>query len=152
MTARTFENLEALHAAIGADLGPTEWRTVTQEMINGFADATGDHQWIHVDIDAAKAGPFGAPIAHGYLTMSLCAPFLAQLATVEGISMGINYGVNKARFITPVRAGSRVRARGTVQEVSPVAGGVQAVIAITIDIEGEAKPAAVVETVSRYLV
>lgn len=148
---RTFENLAALRAAVGDDLGPTEWLTVTQEMINGFADATGDNQWIHVDVEAAKAGPFGAPIAHGYLTMSLCAPFLAQLANVEGVSMGINYGVNKARFITPVRAGSRVRAAGKVNEISEVPGGLQAVVAITIEIEGEAKPAAVVETVSRYL-
>ncbi len=147
----TYANLDALRAAVGAQLGPTEWRTISQAMINGFADATGDHQWIHVDVDAAKAGPFGAPIAHGYLTMSLCAPFLAELATVDGVSMGINYGVNKARFITPVKAGSRVRATGSVQEVSDVAGGAQAVVAITIEIEGEAKPAAVVETVSRYL-
>jgi acyl dehydratase len=147
----TYANLDELRAAVGAALGPTDWITITQEMINGFADATGDHQWIHVDVDAAKNGPFGAPIAHGYLTMSLCAPFLAELATVDGVSMGINYGVNKARFITPVRAGSRVRATGFVQEVSDVPGGAQAVVAITIEIEGEAKPAAVVETVSRYL-
>ena len=146
-----FANLEELRAANGAEFGPTEWRTVTQQMINGFAEATGDHQWIHVDVDAAKAGPFGAPIAHGYLTMSLCAPFLAELATVQGVSMGINYGVNKARFITPVRAGSRVRATGRIAEITEVSGGLQAVVAITIEIEGEAKPAAVVETVSRYL-
>ncbi len=147
----TYANLDDLRAAVGAHVGPTEWRTISQAMINGFADATGDHQWIHVDVDAARAGPFGAPIAHGYLTMSLCAPFLAELATVEGVSMGINYGVNKARFITPVKAGSRVRATGVVQEVSDVPGGAQAVVAITIEVEGEAKPAAVVETVSRYL-
>lgn len=147
----TFANLDALRAAVGTELGPTEWRTISQEMINGFADATGDHQWIHVDVEAAKAGPFGAPIAHGYLTMSLCAPFLSQLAAVEGVTMGLNYGVNKARFITPVRVGSRVRASGVVQDVTEVSGGVQVVVAITIEIEGEAKPAAVVETVSRYL-
>jgi acyl dehydratase len=155
--ATTFEDTGALAAAVGAELGPTEWRTITQAMIDGFAAATGDHQWIHVDVERAKAGPFGAPIAHGYLTLALCAPFLAELVAVEGISMGINYGVNKARFITPVRAGSRVRARGTLQQVDDVPGGVQAVVAITIEIEGmgeiegEAKPAAVVETVSRYL-
>jgi len=147
-----FANIEELRGAVGSELGPTGWRTINQEMINGFAEATGDHQWIHVDVEAAKAGPFGAPIAHGYLTMSLCAPFLAELATVQGVSMGINYGVNKARFITPVRAGSQVRATGVVQQVTDVPGGVQAVVAITIDIEGEVKPAAVVETVSRYLV
>ncbi len=152
MTRRTFANLAALGAAVGEPLGPTEWQTITQERINGFADATGDHQWIHVDVDAAKQGPFGAPIAHGYLTMSLCAPFLAELAAVEGVSMGINYGVNKARFITPVKVGSRVRATGAITEVADVPGGAQAVVTITIEIEGEPKPAAVVETVSRYLV
>ncbi len=120
-------------------------------MIDGFAAATGDDQWIHVDVEAAKAGPFGATIAHGYLTMSLCAPFLAQLALVRGISMGLNYGVNKARFITPVRSGSQVRATGKVTEVTEVPGGVQAVVTITVNIMGEDKPAAVIETVSRYL-
>ncbi len=151
MAAHEFENPHALIAAVGAGLGPTGWRTITQEMIDGFAAATGDHQWIHVDVERAAAGPFGAPIAHGYLTMSLCAPFLEELVVVNGISMGINYGVDKARFIAPVRVGARVRARGTLDAATEVAGGVQAVVTITIEVEGETKPAAVVETVSRYL-
>ncbi len=152
MSPTTFDGPTALSAAVGVQLGPTEWQTITQEQVNLFADATGDHQWIHVDEAKAAAGPFGAPIAHGYLTLSLCAPMLARLVHVSNISMGINYGINKARFVNPVLVGSRVRAVGEVTEVTEVSGGVQAVVKMTIEIEGAAKPAAVVETVSRYLV
>lgn len=147
----TFEDPTALLGAEGRDLGTTGWITVTQEQINAFADATLDHQWIHVDESRAKEGPFGAPIAHGYLTMALASHFLAQLVTVENISMGINYGVNNVRLPAPVRVNSRVRGRAELLEVSEVPGGVQAVTRVTIEVEGGSKPAAVVETVSRYL-
>ena len=146
-----FDALAELTAAVGADLGTTEWTTIDQGRINQFADATGDHQWIHVDTEAAKNGPFGTTIGHGYLTMSLCAPLLGELLSVGGISMGINYGVDKARFITPVPSGGRVRGKGEIISATEIPGGVQAVVRITIELEGAAKPAAVVDTVTRYL-
>lgn len=146
-----FDSLTDLSGAVGTDLGATEWLTISQERINQFADATGDHQWIHVDTEAAKQGPFGTTIGHGYLTMSLCAVFLGQLLSVGGISMGINYGVDKARFITPVPSGARVRGTGEVVSATEIAGGAQVVVRITIELEGAAKPAAVVDTVTRYL-
>jgi acyl dehydratase len=146
-----FENVDALAAAAGRDLGHTEWVTIDQDRINRFADATGDHQWIHVDVDAAKDGPFGGTIAHGYLTLSLTNLFLPELIQVENISMGINYGVNKVRFPSPVLAGSRVRGAARLGTVEEVAGGVQALINVTVEIEGQAKPACVVENVTRYL-
>jgi acyl dehydratase len=148
----TFASTQELLGAAGTDLGATEWLTIGQDRINQFAAATEDRQWIHVDEEKAKAGPFGATIAHGYLTLSLCAHFLGQLATVSGISMGINYGIDKARFIAPVPSGSKVRGRGEVISVTEVKGGVQAVVRITVELEGSEKPAAVVDTVSRYLV
>ncbi len=146
-----FDSVADLADAVGTDLGVTEWLTVDQERIDRFADATGDHQWIHVDVEAAKEGPFGTTIGHGYLTMALCAPFLGQLLTVEHISMGINYGVDKARFVAPVPAGARVRGNGQVLGVTEIPGGVQVVVRLTIELEGSPKPAAVVDTVSRYL-
>ena len=151
MAPTVFDNPASLLDAVGVRVGPTDWQTITQHQVNLFAEATGDDQWIHVDVERAKLGPFGAPIAHGYLTMSLCAPLLAELVQVNNISMGINYGVNKARFVHPVTVGSRVRAVGEITEVSEVPGGVQAVVKMTIEIDGATKPAAVVETVSRYL-
>jgi acyl dehydratase len=147
-----FASTTELLDAVGRDLGTTGWTTLTQERIDQFAEATGDHQWIHVDVERAKDGPFGATIAHGYLTLALCAPFLGELAQVSGISMGINYGIDKARFIAPVPAGGRVRGHGEVVSATEVSGGVQAVVRITIELEGSEKPAAVVDTVSRYLV
>jgi acyl dehydratase len=146
-----FASTQELLGAVGTQLGTTEWTTLTQERIDQFAEATGDHQWIHVDVEKAKAGPFGSTIAHGYLTLSLCAPFLGELAQVGGISMGINYGIDKARFIAPVPAGGRVRGHGEVVSTTEVPGGVQAVVRITIELEGSEKPAAVVDTVSRFL-
>jgi acyl dehydratase len=146
-----FDSLADLTDAVGTDLGVTDWVTIDQDRIDQFADATGDHQWIHVDPEAAKNGPFGATIGHGYLTMSLCAPFLGELCTVGGVSMGLNYGVDKARFITPVPSGGRVRGKGEVLSVTEVPGGAQAVVRIVIELEGAEKPAAVVDTVSRYL-
>jgi acyl dehydratase len=148
----SFASVQELLGAAGRELGTTDWIVIGQDRIDQFADATEDHQWIHVDVERAKAGPFGGTIAHGYLTLSLCAFFLGQLASVSGISMGINYGIDRARFIAPVPAGSRVRGRGEVVAVTEVAGGVQAVVRITVELEGSEKPAAVVDTVSRYLV
>jgi len=145
------KGLDELRAKAGEHLGYSEWQELTQEEVNLFADATGDHQWIHVDVERAKSGPFGGPIAHGYLTLSLCARFMAELCAVRNVSMGINYGVNKGRFPAPVRSGARVRARGELAEATEVAGGVQIVVRVTVDIEGSEKPAAVVEAVSRYL-
>jgi acyl dehydratase len=148
---KEFASPQALLDAVGTDLGTTGWVTITQEQINKFAEATLDNQWIHVDTERATTGPFGAPIAHGYLTMSLSAYFLGQLVRVSGISMGINYGADKVRFPSPVPVGSKVRAHGELLDAKEVPGGVQATTRITIEREGGDKPAAVVDTVSRYL-
>ena len=147
----TFNSPKELLDAVGTDLGTTDRVTITQEQINQFAEATLDNQWIHVDTERAKAGPFGGPIAHGYLTMSLSAYFLGQLVRVSGISMGINYGADKVRFPSPVPVGSKVRGRGELLDAKEVPGGVQATTRITIERDGGDKPAAVVDTVSRYL-
>jgi len=146
-----FASPDDLADAAGTHLGFSDWLEVDQARINLFADATGDHQWIHVDEAQAKAGPFGTTIAHGYLTLSLTNLFLPQLIRVDNISMGINYGVNKVRFPTPVRVGSRVRGGAELASVEPVDGGVQCIIRITVEIEGSAKPACVVENVTRYM-
>ncbi|MCB0974663.1 MAG: MaoC family dehydratase [Actinobacteria bacterium] len=151
MSARVFENLDQIREAVGVPLGSTDWLEMTQERIDQFADATGDHQWIHVDPERAKEGPFGTTIAHGYLTLSLASLFLPQLLRVEGISMGINYGCNKVRFPNPVRVGSRIRGTGEIVEVSDTSGGFQMVARVVIEIDGESKPACVADTVSRYL-
>ena len=147
-----FDEPKALLDSVGADLGTTDWITITQDQINAFADATLDNQWIHVDTERAKAGPFGAPIAHGYLTMSLAAYFLGQLVRVKGISMGINYGADKVRFPAPVPVGSKLRGRGELMEAKEVPGGVQVTIRVTIEREGSDKPAAIVDALTRYLV
>jgi acyl dehydratase len=146
-----FENLDEVTAAVGNHLGYSDWVTIDQARIDLFADATGDHQWIHVDPEQAAAGPYGATIAHGYLTLSLTNLFLPQIVDVRGISMGINYGVNKVRFPSPVRVGSRVRGGAELAAVEEIPGGVQATIRITVEIEGADKPACVVESVTRYL-
>jgi len=146
-----FEGIEALSANVGKSLGVTDWLEITQDRIDAFATATGDHQWIHVDPVRAKDGPFGATIAHGYLTMSLASFFLPQLIEVHGISMGINYGVDKVRFPNPVRVGSRLRGRAELASVEPIKGGVQAKLVITLEIEGQEKPACVIESLTRYL-
>ena len=147
----TFDSPVALLDAAGADLGATEWIEITQDRIDQFAEATGDHQWIHVDPEKAAAGPFGATIAHGYLTLALTNLFLPDLIVVENVSMGVNYGVNRVRFPSPVVVGSRVRGTGVVTEVTEVPGGVQAVITVTVEIEGADKPACIVESISRFL-
>ncbi len=148
---KEFASPQALLDAVGTDLGTTDWITITQDQINQFAAATLDNQWIHVDTERAKAGPFGAPIAHGYLTMSLAAYFGGQLIRVSGISMGINYGADKVRFPAPVPVGSKLRGRGEILDAKEVPGGVQTTVRITIEREGGDKPAAVVDAISRYL-
>lgn len=149
--ATVFEGLDALKKAAGTHLGKSEWLLIEQKRIDTFADATGDHQWIHVDAERAKSGPFGATIAHGFLTLALIANFLPQIIDVRGISMGINYGLEKVRFPNPVRVGSRVRASADLATVEDVKGGVQAKIVITLEIEGQEKPACVAEKLVRYM-
>jgi acyl dehydratase len=146
-----FETPAALEKAVGQKLGESEWLVVTQERVNLFADATDDHQWIHVDPERARTGPFGGPIAHGYLTLSLVNRFLPEIVVVKGISMGVNYGVDRVRFPAPVRVGSRVRGSGELVEAERQKdGSVQAKVRVTVEIEGGAKPACVAETISRY--
>jgi acyl dehydratase len=151
VTLTTFDSLDDLKAAVGTQLGPTDWITISQDQIDAFAAATLDNQWIHVDTERAKNGPFGAPIAHGYLTMSLASHFMSELVRVSGISMGINYGANKVRFPSPVPVGSRLRGRGEIISANDVPGGLQVTNRITIEREGSDKPAAVIESVSRYM-
>ncbi len=140
-----------LPSHIGADLGETEWLEISQERINTFADATGDHQWIHVDVEKAKEGPFGAPIAHGYLTASLANLFLPQLLEVQNTSMGVNYGCDKIRFPSPVPVGSKIRGTGAVTSVEETKdGSFQVKVTITIQIEGNDRPACIIETISRF--
>jgi acyl dehydratase len=148
---RTFTSAADVHAATGEHLGESAWRTITQEQIDLFADATDDHQWIHVDPQRAAAGPFGATIAHGYLTLALTNLFLPQILDVQGVSMGVNYGADKVRFPAPVVVGSKVRGGAEVAAVDEVTGGVQTTVVITVEIEGSTKPACVVESLSRYL-
>ena len=145
-----FNTPAELKTAVGRPLGHSEWLEVTQERINQFADATGDHQWIHIDPERAKHGPFGACIAHGYLTLSLVNIFLPHIVDVRGIRMGVNYGVDKVRFPAPVRVGARIRGGAELIKVEDVKGGVQATIRVTVDIEGSDRPACVVDTISRY--
>lgn len=151
MAQTTFDGLDALAAAVGQHLGYSDWLEITQDRIDLFADATGDHQWIHVDPERAAAGPFGTTIAHGYLTLSLSNALLPQIVEVRGISMGVNYGVNKVRFPAPVKVGSRIRAGAELVAVEEIPGGVQTTILITIEVEGGDKPACVIESLSRFL-
>ena len=150
MTKTTFENAGELMGKEGLQIGPSDWMEITQERINMFAEATGDHQWIHVDEEKAKMSPFGSTIAHGYLTLSLAAKLMPEIIEVKGLKMGINYGTEKTRFITPVKSGSKVRGRGEFVEIKEVPGGYQSTMRVTIEIEGEEKPACVVDTISRY--
>ena len=137
---------------VGVDLGTTEWVVVTQERIGEFADATGDHQWIHVDVERARAeSPFGGPIAHGYLTLSLVNLFLPELLEVRGASMGVNVGLEQVRFPTPVPSGARIRGRGQVVSAEEAKGGVQVIVCVSVEVEGVEKPACVADTVSRFL-
>ena len=153
MSARIFETPTALLDAVGERFGPTDWLPVEQARVDLFAEATGDHQWIHVDVDRAKEGPFGGTIAHGYLTMSLVNHFLPDLIEVRGAKMGVNIGADGLRFLSPVRVGSRIRATGELASAEVVREtAVQSVVRVTIEIEGEAKPACVVDTISRYYI
>jgi len=147
----TFKSAAELKAAVGKHLGHSEWLRIEQERIDQFAQATGDHQWIHVDPQRAKSGPFGATIAHGYLTLSITNNFLPALVQVPTAKLGINYGANKLRFPAPVKVGSRVRCGAELLEASDVPGGVQVIVRLTVDIEGSDKPGCVVESITRYV-
>jgi acyl dehydratase len=148
---KAFNGLDEFVAAEGSQLGPTDWLEVTQERVNLFADATEDHQWIHVDPERAAKGPFGGTIAHGLLTLSLLPHFTRQLYIVENLTMAINYGYNKVRFITPVRVGAKIRARAEIASVAQLDGAVQATVTTTVEIEGSDKPAAVAESIARFI-
>ncbi|MEU7637574.1 MULTISPECIES: MaoC family dehydratase [unclassified Streptomyces] len=147
---RVFGSVEELRAAVGEELGPSDWLEVDQKRIDLFAEATGDHQWIHVDEEKAAAGPFGTTIAHGYLTLSLLPVLVPQLLRVDNVKMGINYGTNKVRFPATVPVGSRLRARARIAEVTEVTGGVQLTTVVTVEREGGEKPVCVAESVSRF--
>jgi acyl dehydratase len=143
------DGLEGLKAAEGQHLGYSEYLEITQERVNQFAEATGDFQWIHVDVERAKEGPFGGPIAHGYLTLSLGPVLLPQIYTVKGVKMGVNYGANKVRFMSPVPVGARLRAGAKLAKVEEIAGGAQMTIELTFECEGAAKPSCVAEIILR---
>jgi acyl dehydratase len=144
---RVFTTFDQLAEAVGEDLGSTDWLEVTQERVDAFAEATGDHQWIHVDVERARSGPFGGTIAHGYLTLSLIPQFTPQLFDLDTPGAKLNYGVNKVRFPNPVKVGSKIRASAQIAEVTDVPAGKQMVTRYTIEIDGESKPACVAETV-----
>jgi len=146
----TVKGIDGLKEMKGQALGHSNWREVTQEQVNQFADATGDHQWIHVDPERAKSGPFGGPIAHGYFTLSLAPVLMAEVLRVDGIAMGVNYGLNKLRFPSPVPVGSKVRLGATLADVEEIAGGAQVTLDLTFEVEGKDKPACVAQGVFRY--
>ncbi|MDX1879683.1 MaoC family dehydratase [Mycolicibacterium sp. 141076] len=148
---KVFANLSEFVAAAGSQLGPTEWMEITQDRVNLFADATDDHQWIHVDPERAAAGPFGGTIAHGLLTLSLLPHFMHQLYRVDNVALAVNYGYNKVRFITPVKVGANVRAGAVISKVDELDGAVQATVTVTVEIEGSDKPAAVAESIVRII-
>ena len=150
--ATTVNGIDELKALQGQHLGYSDYVPITQEQVNLFADATGDHQWIHVDPERAKAGPFGGPIAHGYLTLSLAPALLPQIVQVGGVSMGVNYGCGKVRFPSPVPVGSKVRAGAELVSVDDVAGGAQVTMSVTFEVEGAPKPSCVAEVIYRYYV
>ena len=146
----TVDHLDEFHALVGQQIGYSEWQTITQERVNLFADATDDHQWIHVDPEAAKAGPFGGPIAHGYLTLSLAPVLLQKVLVINGMTFGINYGANKVRFPSPVPVGSELRMGVTVASAEEVGGGVQVVFDLVFEMKDAPKPACVAQVVYRY--
>ena len=148
----TANGIDDLKTYVGKHLGYSDYVEITQEQVNLFADATGDHQWIHIDPERAKAGPFGGPIAHGYLTLSLAPALLPQILAVGGISMGVNYGCGKVRFPSPVPVGSKVRAGAELVSVDDVAGGAQVTMSVTFEVEGAPKPSCVAEVIYRYYV
>ncbi|MEV0899149.1 MaoC family dehydratase [Actinoplanes sp. NPDC049802] len=147
----TVNGLDGLKSLVGTDLGRSEWLEITQQRVNTFADATDDHQWIHVDVEKAERGPFGAPIAHGYLTLSLVIPLFTRLLRVEGITMGVNYGLEKVRFPSPVKVGAKIRLAATVVSVEDVPGnGVQSVFDFIVEVDGQDKPACIARPVYRH--
>jgi acyl dehydratase len=148
---KEFESAATLHDAIGTHLGYGDWVEITQERIDRFADATGDHQWIHIDPERAKHGPFGTTIAHGYLTLSITNLFLPALLRVPSAKLGLNYGANKVRFPAPVPVGSKIRMGAEIVDVQDVPGGVQVTTRNTVEIDGSEKPACVVEALSRFV-
>lgn len=150
MAQTTVEGVEGVQSLVGQHLGYSDWVEITQEQVNRFADATGDHQWIHVDPErAAKESPFGGPIAHGFLTLSLLPMLVPQIVEITGFAMGVNYGTDKVRFPAPVPVGSRVRAGATLDSATPIDGGVAMVVTATIEVEGADKPSLVATTISR---
>ena len=152
MSARTINGVDEMKALVGEHLGYSPYVETTQEQVNLFADATGDHQWIHIDVERAKAGPFGGPIAHGYLTLSLGPSLYSQIVEISGFSMGVNYGTNKVRFPSPVPVGSRLRLGARLLSVDDITGGVQASVEFTFEVEGASKPSCVAEVVFRNYV
>jgi acyl dehydratase len=150
MAQTTVEGVEGVQGLVGTHLGYSDWVTITQERVNQFAEATGDHQWIHVDVErATKESPFGGPVAHGYLTLSLLPMLVPQIVEMTGFRMGVNYGTEKVRFPSPVPVGSRVRAGATLDSATPFEGGVQVNVTVTVEVEGASKPAMVATTVTR---
>ena len=149
MAARTINGTDELRSLIGEHLGYSDYVEITQDQVNQFADATGDHQWIHVDVERATAGPFGAPIAHGYLTLSLGPALSPQIYSVGGFKMGVNYGAEKIRFPAPVPVGSKLRLGATLLGVDEVAGGIQMKMEFSFEVEGAAKPSCVAEVLFR---
>lgn len=150
--ATVIKGIDDLKSRVGDHLGWSDYQVISQEQVNLFADATGDHQWIHIDVERAKAGPFGGPIAHGYLTLSLAPKLLAEVMTVEGVAMGVNYGCNKVRFPSPVPVGSKLRLGATLTSVDTFDGGAQYVVTLTFETEGATKPSCVAETIFRVYV
>lgn len=147
---KTFTNLAALADCVGQEVATSDWITITQEQINRFAEATGDHQWIHVDVERAKAGPFGAPIAHGFLTLSLLPRFFDESLAIVQTRMGVNYGLNKVRFLAPVPVGSRLRARMKLLACDAIDnGGQQLAWEVTVEREGASRPVCVAESIAR---
>ena len=149
MSVRTINGADELKSLVGEHLGYSPYVDVTQDQVNLFADATGDHQWIHIDVEKAKAGPFGGPIAHGYLTLSLGPYLYPQVVQITGFSMGVNYGANKVRFPAPVMVGSKIRLGVKLLEVTDIPGGVQMVMEFTFETEGGTKPNCVAEIIFR---
>lgn len=145
-----FATPAALMGAEGTQLGPTDWFAVDQGRVDRFAEVTGDDQWIHVDVERAKAGPFGGTIVHGYLTLSLVNMFLPQMIEVRGFSAGVNVGMDRTRFLAPVPVGSRLRARGEVVAAEEIKGAIQSTVRVTVEVKGGDKPALVIDTISRY--
>ncbi len=150
MAPRHIESIDALKGLIGEHLGYSEYMNISQERVNQFAEATGDHQWIHIDVEKANAGPFGGPIAHGYLTLSLGPVFLPQIFSVGGIAMGVNYGANKVRFVSPVKVGSNLRAGVKVLSVDDTPGGARVTLETTFECEGASKPSCIAEVIFQY--